>query len=95
MKQEIILAEHVEFDDGYTEPCAIRALFCAVVSEHWKLAFDERRNDHNLDIKQARDWFGTEGFQEVCELAGVNSRAIYDAFRLRSATCYWGKKYAA
>lgn len=82
-----------EFDDALIEFMTVRGLFCSVLHEHWKLSFDGRKNDTYLDIWQARRWFGTEGYHEVCYLAGVCGHAVFRAFRIKAANTVWGKDY--
>jgi hypothetical protein len=83
-----------EFDDVLypLDMRDVRGLFASVALEQWRIAFDLRVNDTHLEQRQARAWFGSEGFHEVCYLAGVCGHSIYRKFKARAAGEFWGKK---
>ena len=82
-----------EFDDRNMDISDVVGLFASVIMEHWKLAFYGRNNDTYHDASKARDWFGSEGFHEVCYLAGICGHSVFRAFKLKAATAHWGEDY--
>lgn len=79
-----------EFDDSEIEPNAIKGLWCSVIREQWRLAFNERKNDSKVDVFYARKWFGTAAFQDVCDFAGFCPRMVFDLFCKHARRAGWG-----
>lgn len=59
-----------------------RGLFAGVILQHWKLVFYPLASDGETERAAARAWFGSRGFREVCDHAGVDPAAVMGAFRL-------------
>lgn len=71
------------------QPETCRALWCAVISEHWGLATAPRKSDRPHEIASARRWFGSRDFFAVCALAGVDGAWVMEGYRA------WEALYAA
>ena len=71
------------------QPESCRALWCAVISEHWGLATAPRAGDRPHEIHAARRWFGSRDFFAVCALAGVDGAWVLEGYRA------WEAQYAA
>lgn len=61
-----------QIEEQDIDPRACRALWCAVVSEQFRLAVSPNTVDRPVEISAARRWFGTRDFFMVCALAGVD-----------------------
>jgi hypothetical protein len=73
-------------DQGFRlDPATIaescRRLWFAVLVEHWRLAHGQGVNIAPFDVSRARGWFGSAGFYEVCELAGVDARKCLRSYQ--------------
>lgn len=66
----------------FADMIAFRRLWAAVLLEHWRIAVAPRAADTLLERRQARSWFGSKGFFEVCDLAGIDGRAVMKEFAL-------------
>lgn len=70
--------------------CGRQALFLAVLGEHMILALRgidpfDRKSTNPVAVKEARNWFGSEGFQEVCTLAGLDPDWVMRVYREQRA----------
>lgn len=66
---------------GYSDPYS--HLWCAVVLR-LKADIEKKNMDSSYsraDRSQARDWVGSRGFTEVCEMAGLDPDAALEAFQ--------------
>jgi hypothetical protein len=62
------------------DPTSARRLWCAVLRDQLFLAFSTRAQDTPADVQEARRWFGSPGFCEVCTLAGFDPEYVFDRF---------------
>ena len=60
---------------------AARQLWAAVLLEQLRLVFRPAYCDHPIENHQARRWFGSADFREVCELAGFDHVAVLERVR--------------
>lgn len=60
---------------------ACRALWCAVIAEHWNLAVLPAPYEVHSAIAGARAWFGCPDYHRICEMAGVDSDDVLSAYR--------------
>ena len=67
------------------DPVACRALWCAVLAEHWNLAIPPSQYERSADVAAARNWFGTSSFHQVCEMAGVDGDDLLRAYQAARA----------
>lgn len=51
---------------------ACRALWCAVMTEQFRLAIAPLAMDRRVEVDQARGWFESKDFRTVCSLIGLN-----------------------
>lgn len=75
--------------DAQMDEVAARELWCAVLMEMYRCAMRKRRSDYSFQINEARRWFGTRDFYEVCRLAGVDGDYILDGVRRAAARVGW------
>ena len=60
---------------------ACRALWCAVLIEHWNLAVAPGQGEQPYAVDYAQRWFGSADFHEVCDMAGVGGEDVLRAYR--------------
>jgi len=63
------------------EVWACRALWCAVLIEHWNLAVAPGKAEQPYAVDYAQRWFGSADFHEVCDMAGVGGEDVLRAYR--------------
>lgn len=65
---------------GWESPA--RALWLTVLQELWSDAFTDHDSADSLkDREEARKWFGSRGFRQVCYLAGVSWEHVLRKYR--------------
>lgn len=70
-----------------THPSACRSLWVAVLAEQYRLATLPRPShfDTELDIHNARQWFGFRDFHIVCALVGLDGDWVLRGFQDKMA----------
>ncbi|MDO5621935.1 MAG: hypothetical protein Q4G24_10740 [Paracoccus sp. (in: a-proteobacteria)] len=71
-----MMPQPAPFDDSQVDPAACRALWQAVLCNAYVTATSsvQHHTSHTAlyEIAHAQAWFGSPGFYEVCDLAGVD-----------------------
>lgn len=62
------------------DPDDCRALWCEVIYDQWELVFGNRWASNSNDRAFALNWFGTQGFADVANLAGFDPAWLYLVF---------------